>query len=136
MDASQIESLLWQSESETLDFKVRPYPFDRATPEQRGELIKDILAFANAWRQTDAHILIGVEEVKRGHSIVRGVDQHIENRTLTTFVVSKLNRPLSFSYSTVDMGEGKKVDVITIPVQERPFFQLAVLQRMRDRGEI
>lgn len=122
MDASQIESLLWQSESETLDFKVQPYPFDGATPEQRGELIKDILAFANAWRQTDAHILIGVEEVKRGHSIVRGVDQHIENRTLTTFVVSKLNRFLSFSYSTVNMEGGKRVDVITIPVQERPFF--------------
>ena len=32
-----------------------------------------------------------------------------------------MNRPLSFSYETV-LFENKSVDVITVPVQERPFF--------------
>src|SRR5258706_12630577 len=34
---------------ETLDFKEGQYAFARATPEQKSELLKDILAFANAY---------------------------------------------------------------------------------------
>ena len=70
MDDSLLESLLYQAESATLDFKAQQYTFAKGTPEQKGEILKDILAFANAWRQSDAHILIGVKEVKGGHSTV------------------------------------------------------------------
>jgi predicted HTH transcriptional regulator len=73
MNAELFESLLYQSESEVLDFKVDQYPFEAATDVQKSELLKDILAFANAWRRSDAYILIGVEEVRGGRSIVRGM---------------------------------------------------------------
>jgi hypothetical protein len=121
MDAQELEQLLWQGESQTLDFKRQQYRFDHATEEDRSEILKDILAFANSWRTTAAHIIIGVEEVQAGRANVVGTSDHILNRTLQTFVGSRVNRPLSFSYETV-LFESKSVDVITIPVQERPFF--------------
>ena len=120
MDANQLSTLLWQNESETLDFKRDQYPFDSGTDEDRSELLKDILAFANAWRTSDAHILIGVQEVKGSRALVVGAG-HLLNRTLQTFVQSKVNRPITFSYEPVDF-ESKSIGVVTIPVQDRPFF--------------
>jgi hypothetical protein len=83
MDLNQLSTLLWQNESETLDFKRDQNPFDSGTDEDRSELLKDILAFANAWRTSDAHILIGVQEVKGSRALVIGA-QHLLNRTLQT----------------------------------------------------
>ena len=59
MDIDLLERLLYEEESETLDFKAQQYPFDGATDDQKSELLKDILAFANAWRRTDAYIGCG-----------------------------------------------------------------------------
>jgi hypothetical protein len=56
IDANFVETLLNMSESDTLDFKQEQYPLANATPEQEGELVKDILAFANAWKRSDAHM--------------------------------------------------------------------------------
>jgi hypothetical protein len=120
MDANHLATLLWQSESETLDFKRDQYAFDSASDEARSELLKDILAFANAWRTSDANILIGVQEVKGGRALVAGT-QHLLNRTLQTFVQSKVNRPIAFTYEPVEL-DSKPVGVITIPIQDRPFF--------------
>src|SRR5665213_3492739 len=99
MTPELLESLIYQNESETLDFKSGHYSFDKVSPEQQTELLKDILAFANAWRQTDAYILIGVDERRDARSVVVGVDHHLVNRNLQQFVTSKTNRPISFSYS-------------------------------------
>src|ERR1700733_6078031 len=101
MNANDIAQLLWQSESETLDFKRDQYPFDGASDEQRSEVLKDILAFANGWRSVPARILIGVDEVKHGRSTPVGCE-HLTNRTLQTFVNSKVNRPIQFSYDAYD----------------------------------
>jgi hypothetical protein len=121
MDAQLLESLLYREESEALDFKRDQYPFDKASEDERAELLKDLLAFANAWRTTDAYILVGVEEVRGNRSIVHGVTQHLLNRNLQQFVHSKTNRPLSFSYSGVKL-EGRDVGIVTVPVQDRPFY--------------
>lgn len=121
MNQAILEGLLYQNESDTLDFKVAQYPFDKATNEQKGELLKDILAFANAWRQSDAYILIGVEEVKGGRSIVRGIGSHLLNRNLQQFVHSRTNRPVSFGYS-IEILDGMEVGVISVPLQDRPVF--------------
>jgi len=66
-----IEELLYEEESSTLDFKQEQYKFIRANDYQKSELLKDILAFANAWRREDAYILIGVEEIKGGRNLKR-----------------------------------------------------------------
>ena len=123
MDDQLLESLLYQEESETLDFKRDQYSFSKATDHQKAELLKDIVAFANAWRQTDAYILIGVEEIRGGKSTVRGIDPtlHPLDRNLQQFVSNKTNRPVSFSYQPFHF-EDVEIGVITIPVQPRPLY--------------
>jgi hypothetical protein len=130
MDPQLLEALLYQDESEALDFKVTQYPFDSATNEQKSELLKDVLAFANAWRQSDAFILIGVEEVRGHRSVVRGISTHLLNQNLQQFVNSKTNRPMSFSYSGVTV-EGLQIGLLTIPIQDRPLYLLKDFGRLK-----
>lgn len=121
MDKSLMEKLLNESESTSLDFKSAQYPFDHATPEQKGELLKDILAFTNSWKRTDAYILIGVQEVKGSRSKAIGVPQHLDDACLQQFVNRKTNRPVTFSYKAFTFEE-KQIGIITIPPQQRPVY--------------
>ena len=41
MDDSLLESLLYQEESATLDFKQQQYPFVKGSPEQKGEILSE-----------------------------------------------------------------------------------------------
>jgi hypothetical protein len=121
MNHDLIERLLNESESSVLDFKESQYPFEKASDEQKSELLKDILAFCNAWRRSDAYIMIGVREVKGGRSIVTGIDVHIDEANIQQFVNTKTNKPLLFSCSVTEF-EGKQLAIIKIPIQERPVY--------------
>jgi Putative DNA-binding domain len=112
---------LFASEGDSLDFKRDQYPFSGATDEQKSELLKDILAFANAWRRDDAYILIGVEEVKGGRANIVGLTGHLEDANLQQFVSGKTSSPVTFSYQPVEF-EGKQIGVIQIPLQRRPVY--------------
>ncbi len=61
-----LEELLNEDEGAALDFKRSQYPFEEVDNDAKSELLKDILAFANAWRRATAYVLIGVDEVKGG----------------------------------------------------------------------
>lgn len=113
--------LLFEEESNTLDFKREQYCFSGASEEEKSELLKDILAFANAWRRIDAYILIGVAEVKGGKSTVIGIGAHLDDANVQQFVNGKTNVPVTFAYTTCEY-EGFKVGVLRIPVQNRPIF--------------
>lgn len=121
LDPALLDDLLYRAESETLDLKRDQYPFANASEGAKGELLKDILAFANAWRQETAFILIGVDEAKGAKGKVVGVSHHLEDSDLQQFVNSKTQRPIEFSYEAAVL-EGKDVGVIRIPVQARPFY--------------
>jgi hypothetical protein len=114
MNAELFESLLYQAESEVLDFKADQYAFETATDVQKLELLKDILSFSNSWRRSDAYILLGVEEVRGGRSILCGISKQLLNRNLQQFVHSKTNRALSFSYEELTV-EGLLIAAITEP---------------------
>lgn len=116
-----IEELLFEEESSTLDFKQEQYAYANAEDYQKSELLKDILAFANAWRRNDAYILIGVEEVKGGKSIVLGIDNDLDDADLQQFVNSKTQRPLIFEYKNT-LIDGKRIGIIKIPINERPIY--------------
>jgi hypothetical protein len=116
-----IEELLFEEESSTLDFKQEQYSFMNANEYQKGELLKDILAFANAWRRNDAYILIGIEEVKGGRSIVLGIENDLDDADLQQFVNSKTQRPLIFEYKNTQI-DGKNIALIMIPINERPIY--------------
>lgn len=117
-----MEELLNQPENSQLDFKIAQYPFDKANEIQKGELLKDILAFANVIKDSSAYILIGVDEVKGGRSNVVGVSNHLDDARLQQFVNSKTRRPVIFSYETFQF-EGKQIGIIEIlPQVKLPIF--------------
>ena len=116
-----LENLLHQPEGPALDFKQAQYPFANANDTEKSELLKDILALANSWRLTTAYILIGVQEVRGGRSEVLGVKGHLDDAILHQFVNSKTQRPVQFSHQQFLAG-GVEIDVIQIPVQDRPIF--------------
>ncbi len=116
-----INTLLYEEESTTLDFKSEQYRFIKASDHEKAELLKDIIAFSNSWRRSDAYILIGIREVKGERAIVEGITEHLDDAQIQEFIQYKINKPIRFSYATVDV-EGKKVGVISIPVQDRPFY--------------
>lgn len=133
MDKLNLEDLLYEEESSYLDFKQQQYPFVRENDYVKSELLKDILAFANAWRRQEAIILIGVEEVKGGRGIVNGVADHLEDANLQQFVNSKINEPLSFLYEAHSI-DGEPVGVIRIPVQKRPFFAVKTYGKVSENA--
>lgn len=117
------ESLLYEEEGPTLDFKRQQYPFEGASDSEKAEFLKDILAFANAWRRTDAFIYIGAAEVKGGRSQILGIAEHVDDAKLQQFVNSKTNRPVEFSYVPLEV-DGKSVALVHVPVQQRPTYLL------------
>jgi hypothetical protein len=121
MNLQVFEELLNEDEGTSLDFKREQYRFAGADNATKSELLKDILSFANAWRRTEAFILIGLEEVKGGKSKVLGITHHLNDNDLQQFVNEKTQRPVNFAYETVAHPDGQ-VGVIRIPVQQRPFY--------------
>jgi len=114
-----IKALLTKNESTTLDFKQTQYPFATATDEQKSEIIKDILSFANTSRHEDAYILIGITE---GHpSQVTGITHHLSDADLQQLLHSKTNRPVEFSYHALTLN-GREIAAIIIPPQQRPTY--------------
>ena len=116
-----LENLLHQPEGPALDFKQTQYRFVNANDTEKSELLKDILALANSWRLTTAYILIGVLEVPGSRSKVLGLKDHLDDAILHQFVNSKTQRPVRFSHQQF-LAEGVEIDVIQIPVQDRPLF--------------
>jgi len=119
---TSIISLLLRSESETLDFKRDGYPFADATDDKKGELLKDLLAIANAWKDADGHIVVGVLEENGRVKEVVGAEPTLTDHDVHQFVNSKTNRPVSFGIENIS-HEGKGLTVIRIDrKQARPIY--------------
>ena len=120
MDKQLFETLLNKTESEELDFKSEQYKLD--TEEQKAEFIKDILAFANAWKTSDAYIICGVIEKDGRADQLKGIDHHLEGHKLQQLVCSKTNRPPKFRYEPFTYG-GMEFGIIIIEKQQdRPIY--------------
>lgn len=117
MDDELIEKLLYMGEGASLDYKQQQYIVNGKDLKAKSELLKDILAFANAWRSEDAHILIGVSN--SGEII--GLDHDPDDSRLQQFINSKTNHPIDFSYRSL-IYKGVKLGLFTIPQQLRPVF--------------
>lgn len=122
LDPNLLETLLNMTESGVLDFKQAAYPLANATDDQKSEIVKDIVAFANAWKTSDAHIVLGVVENLGGRGTVVGVDHHPNDATLQQLVNSKTNTPVDFSYIPASC-DGKDIGIIRVAQhQNRPIF--------------
>jgi predicted HTH transcriptional regulator len=82
VDTSLFNTLPHEDESNTLDFKRDQYAFANAPDDDSAEFVKDIVGFANAWRCSNAYILIGVEHVRGERSNVIGVAEHLPEHSL------------------------------------------------------
>ena len=123
MNESLFERLLYEEESTTVDFKKEQYRFAKATEDEKSELLKDILGFANAWRRSEAFILIGVEDVRGGRGNVVGIPptDQLDDHSLQQFVNNLTNRPVRFHYEAFGF-QGKHIGVIRIEEQTRPLY--------------
>ena len=97
MDTALFERLLREEEGVLLDFKRDQYRFAKASDEDKSELLKDILGFANGWRRADSYILIGVGDVRGDRGSVMGVSEQLDDHSLQQFVTYQTNRPVRFS---------------------------------------
>jgi hypothetical protein len=122
MDNATLEILLNKVESDTLDFKAQQYRFYGATDDDKSELLKDILAFANGWKETDAHIIIGIDEKDGRAATVTGVSVHLADNDVQQFVNGKTNKAVTLAVETVPHS-GVELDVIRIAqAQTRPIY--------------
>jgi hypothetical protein len=126
-----LSALLQRSEGDTLDFKRDNYRFKNGSDDDKSELLKDILALANAWKATDGCIIIGVEEVNGKAASLPGAVPELNDSNIQQFVNSKTNRPVAFAVEHVD-HEGTPLTVIRIgQKQPRPIFLNKSCGRLR-----
>jgi hypothetical protein len=116
-----LDALRYKSEGTDLDFKQAQYRFIKATEADKAELLKDILAMANSWRDGSGYILLGFKDRSPHPADVVGIGEHLDDANIQQFVHGKVKPKLQFHYEE-RMYEGKPIGVITIPKQPRPFY--------------
>lgn len=117
-----LEQLRYKGEGTDLDFKQAQYAFAGASDYEKSELLKDIMAIANAYRSGPGYILIGFKDLAPHPAEVVGIStsDHIDDAAIQQFVRSKIDPLLEFQYEE-RLFDGKHIAVITIPKQARPF---------------
>ena len=126
-----IKALCKECESSSLDYKRGQYAFEKASDWEKSEILKDVLAMANAEREGVARILIGVDERMDKTGEIVGIDAAdvIDDSKLHQFVNSKTNREVAFGSVVVplDDGSGRVVQVLELPDcrAARPFYAKA-----------
>ena len=113
--------MLYGSEGSALDFKRDQYKFNKATNEEKSELLKDILAMANAWESGERYIILGIVDKPDKPNEMYGITENIDDAQLQQFINSKTNRLCEFSYNTAS-HDGKTFGIIIIPKQQRPIY--------------
>lgn len=116
-----LTALRYKSEGTDIDFKSAHYRFINGSEDDKAEMLKDILAIANAWRDGPGYILIGFKEQRPHPAEVVGISQSIDDSKVQQFVHGKVKPKLTFRYEE-HLYKGKTVGVITIPKQKRPFY--------------
>ena len=121
MNDELLTALRYKSEGTDIDFKSAQYRFIGGSDDEKSEMLKDILAMANAWRDGPGYVLLGFKDQRPHPAGVVGISDSIDDAKLQQFVNSKVKPKLTFRYEE-HLYEGKTVGVITIPKQKRPFF--------------
>lgn len=116
-----LDALRYKSEGTDLDFKGEQYQFAGGNDFEKSEMLKDILALANAWREGTGYILLGLKDNRPHLAEVVGISESIDESRIQQFVNSKVKPKLTFRYEE-HLYEGKTIGVIAIPKQKRPFF--------------
>lgn len=116
-----LTALRYKSEGTDIDFKSAQYRFTNGSEEDKAEMLKDILAISNAWRDGPGYILLGFRDCRPNPAEVVGITESLDDSRVQQFVHGKVRPMLTFSYEE-HLYEGKTVGVITIPKQKRSFY--------------
>lgn len=116
-----LNSLRYKSEGADIDFKRTQYRFNAGNESDKAEMLKDILAIANAWRDGPGYILLGFKDQRPHPAEVVGISETIDDAKIQQFVHGKVKPKLTFSYEE-HLYEGKTIGVIGIPKQRRAFY--------------
>lgn len=116
-----LTALRYKSEGTDIDFKSAQYRFIGGSEGDKAEMLKDILAMANAWRHGPGYILLGFKDQRPHPAEVVGISESIDDAKVQQFVHGKVKPKLTFRYEEY-LYEGKTVGVITIPKQKRAFY--------------
>lgn len=116
-----LTALRYKSEGTDIDFKSAQYRFIGGSEDDKAEVLKDILAMANAWRDGPGHILLGFKDRRPHPAEVLGISESIDDAKMQQFVHGKVKPKLTFRYEE-HLYEGKTIGVITIPKQKRAFY--------------
>ncbi len=116
-----LDALRYKSEGTDVDFKQAQYRFVKASENDKAELLKDIVAMANSWKDGAGYILVGFKDNSPRRAAVVGITEHLDDASIQQFVNSKVKPKLGFRYEE-RIYEGKAVGIITIPKQKRPFY--------------
>lgn len=121
MIEEMITALRYKSEGTDIDFKSAQYRFVGGSENDKAEMLKDILAIANSWRDGNGYILLGFKDQRPHPAEVVGISGSIDDAAMQQFVHGKVKPKLTFHYEE-HLYDGKTVGVITIPKQKRSFY--------------
>lgn len=113
MNTEDFVKLLSRPESDTLDFKERPY--DLSQEYSRVDFVKDVLCMANTPRDEPSFIVFGVKDLPFGEKELVGVTTHLDDATLQQQFNGLVYPTPHFSYEIIKHG-GKDFGLISIPV--------------------
>lgn len=71
-----LNKLRYRSEGDDLDFKQAQYHFIDGNDIIKSEMLKDILAMANAWREGTGYIVLGFKDQRPHPAEVTGITGH------------------------------------------------------------
>ncbi|ELQ5982782.1 ATP-binding protein [Cronobacter sakazakii] len=125
-----LDMLRYKSEGTDIDFKSAQYRFNNGSEKDKSELLKDILAIANSWRDGTGYILLGFKDQRPNPAEVVGIHDSIDDSRIQQFVNGKVKPKLTFSYEE-HLYEGKTIGIISIPKQKRPFYLTSTYGKLK-----
>ena len=103
-----IDLIHYENEKTGLDFKAVIYKADKFD-----DLLKDIMAMANASLEEDRYIVVGVKHHPNSERVFLGVEEFIDDATYYQLVHSNIEPDIHFEYLHVEVAD-KKVGVFRI----------------------
>ena len=129
MDSNTFSRLIENSESDVLDFKIEPYDLGtrgedgKSKEKKRAQFAKDMLSFANIWRDQPRHVIIGAKREADGKISTPGITSHLDGADLVQALEGLVHPCPRFHYSQVQWNE-RQFGVIEIKAESTigPFF--------------
>lgn len=103
-----IDLIQYENEKTGLDFKAVIYKADKFD-----DLLKDIMAMANAALEEDRYIVVGVKHHPSSERVFLGVEEFIDDATYYQLVHTNIEPDIHFEYFHVEVAD-KKVGVFRI----------------------